>query len=91
MMDPELLNELKAMGYNNNNEKKDKEKKNKQQPMKKTISQQQQNNNQAVSSFLLLEKQMNDYKTMALNAKKNGNIPSAKEYYKQYKLLKEQF
>ncbi len=82
MVDPALLHELKLMGYTNEKEEKKKVRK----TMKKTIM-----NNEVTTSCLQVEKEMNEYKTMALNAKANGDIPSAKEYYKQYKLLKGKF
>ena len=79
LQDPELINELKAMGYV---EKK---------KQKKQIINQQIPVQQAKKVASSLEIKMNEYKTKALNAKKSGNIPNAKEYYKQYKMFKEQF
>ena len=78
LQDPELINELKAMGYV---EKK---------KQKKQIINQQIPVQQAKKVASSLEIKMNEYKTKALNAKKSGNI-QMREYYKQYKMFKEQF
>ena len=43
-----------------------------------------------VTRSIDLEKEMNEYKTKALNAKKSGDIPNAKKFYSQFKSLREQ-